>query len=225
MNFALCLTSREFFPENLIGSAREEITVELEKLHFGIRIPPASVFPKGAAGTREDGERFAAWLGEQGSQIDGILLVLPNFGNELAAAEALRDSRLPIYVLAYPDELDKMDFARRRDAFCGKLSIMDVFGQYRIRHTVWAPHTLSPQDPIFALHMQRFAEVCRIVRKFRKCRIGAIGARPGAFKTVRCDEMVLQKYDVSVETLRAEIKLLRGVYLLIHSGWGSFCFS
>ena len=111
----------------------------------------------------------------------------------------MRDCGTPIYILAYPDELDKMDFSSRRDAFCGKLSIMDVFSQFGIPFTAWEPHTLAPSSDEFISQMREFAAVCRIVKGMKRCRIGAIGARPTAFKTIRFDETTLQKYGITTE--------------------------
>ncbi len=33
---------------------------------------------------------------------------------------------------AYPDEIGKMNFKYRRDAYCGKFSVTDVFSQCKI---------------------------------------------------------------------------------------------
>ena len=45
------------------------------------------------------------------------------------------------------------------------------------------------------------AAVCRIVRGFRNLRLGAIGARPTAFNTVRYSEKLLERSGITVETL------------------------
>ena len=56
--------------------------------------------------------------------IDGILVTLPNFGDEKGVADTLKlaDLNVPVLVQAYPDDLDQLSVERRRDAFCGKIS-------------------------------------------------------------------------------------------------------
>lgn len=198
--FALYFGNRGFFPESLIASARQEIESRLEKLGFdtiGLD-PEATRF--GAIETAAEGRVYANFLKKNEGKYDGVILCLPNFGDENGASEALRDCGVPIYILAWPDELDKLDFHSRRDAFCGKLSVMDVFNQFGIPYTAWPPHTLAISCQTFAEHMKQFAAVCRIVKGLRRCRFGAIGARPTVFKTIRFDEAALQKYGITTET-------------------------
>ena len=197
--FALYFGNRGFFPESLIASARRELTTRLDAIGINSICMPEEATRYGAVETSAEGRVYAEFLASHRDEYQGVILCLPNFGDENGAAEALRDCGVPIYILAYPDELDKMDFASRRDAFCGKLSIMDVFSQYKIPFTAWEPHTLSPASDEFAGQMREFAAVCRIVDGMKRCRIGAIGARPTAFKTIRFDETTLQKYGITVE--------------------------
>jgi len=199
MKMALFLGNRGFFPEKLIAAARREVSEVLAKAGIEALCAPESLTRYGAVETHVEGKLYAKFLAEHRGEYDGVILALPNFGDENGAAEALRDCGVPIYLLAYPDELDKMDFNSRRDAFCGKFSIMDVFKQYQIPFTAWAPHTLSPSSPEFAAHLRDFAAVCRIVKGLKRARFGAIGARPSLFKTIRFDEVALQKYGISVE--------------------------
>src|SRR5690606_25366272 len=53
----------------------------------------------------------------------------------------------------------------------------------------------------FMADLQRFAAICRGVRGLRRARIGAMGARPQAFNTVRYSEKLLERAGISVETL------------------------
>ena len=200
MKFALFLGNRGFFPERLIVSAKQQVIEQLAKLGIDTLCLPEGLTHYGAVEGYAEGLVFNQFLEKHKGEFDGVILCLPNFGDETGAAEALRDCGVPIYILAFPDELDKMDFNSRRDAFCGKLSVMDVFHQFRIPYTAWAPHTLSPLSPVFLEHMRQFAAVCRIVKGMKRIRIGAIGARPTAFKTIRFDEATLQKYGVTTET-------------------------
>ena len=93
-----------------------------------------------------------------------------------------------------------MDFAHRRDSYCGKFSIMDVFYQNRLPFTVLEPHVVDPLSDTFVGNLHEFAAVCRVVRGMKRFTIGAIGARTTKFKTVRYDEIALQKYCITVET-------------------------
>ena len=129
-----------------------------------------------------------------------MILCLPNFGDETGAVAAVQDAGVPILLQAYPDELDKMGFHQRRDAFCGKFSVMDVFNQYGVRFTAFPPHVAHPASATFAQHLHWFAATCRVVRGLRRLTVGAIGARTTAFKTIRFDELALQRYGVTTET-------------------------
>ena len=197
--FALFFGNRGFFPESLIDAARNELSSTLEKLGFDTLMMPAELTRYGAVETAQEGRAYAKWLASYRGKYDGVILCLPNFGDENGASEALRDAGVPIYIMAYPDELDKMDFEHRRDSFCGKFSIMDVFTQFGIPFSVSAKHTMGPSDPLFAEDIKQFGATCRIVNRMKRCRIGAIGARPTLFKTIRFDEVALQKYGITTE--------------------------
>lgn len=199
--FALYLGNRGFFPGSLIASAREEMKRAVEKSGCGCLLMEEGSTRFGAVETVEEGRKYAAFLAANRGKYDGVILSLPNFGDENGAVAALRDCGVPILIQAYPDELDKMDFESRRDAFCGKFSIMDVFYQYRIPFTIFEPHVIRPDDPGFARQLRDFAALCRVVPKMKRLTIGALGARTTLFKTVRCDELTLQKYGVTTETL------------------------
>ncbi len=197
--FALFFGNRGFFPESLIAQARHELRQRLESLGFGTLSAPENATRHGAVETAAEGRTYAKFLEQHRGKYDGVILCLPNFGDENGASEALRDCGVPIYIQAYPDDLDKMDFTRRRDAFCGKFSVMDVFTQFGIPFTAWPPHTMHPDHPDFADDMRQFGAVCRIVKRMKRCRIGAVGARPTLFKTIRFDEVALQKYGITTE--------------------------
>ena len=196
---ALFFGNRGFFPESLIAAAREEVAAVLHGLGIETLVLPAEATRYGAVETAAEGRIYADFLEKHRGEYDGVVLSLPNFGDENGASEALRGTGVPIYIQAYPDELDKMDFAHRRDAFCGKFSIMDVFTQFKLPFTAWTPHVISPRSAEFAAQMVQFAAVCRIVRRLKQCRLGAVGARPTLFKTIRFDEVALQHYGITTE--------------------------
>src|SRR5690606_40295125 len=135
--------------------------------------------------------------------IDGVLVCLPNFGDEKGVADAIRLSGLtvPVLVQAYPDDLDKLHVQRRRDAFCGKISVCNNLRQYGINYSLTDRHTIAPRSDGFRDELRRFLGVCRVVRGLRRARIGAIGARPAAFNTTRYSEKLLEATGISVTTL------------------------
>ena len=133
-------------------------------------------------------------------EYDGVIISLPNFGDENGIKAALRDVNVPVLLQAYPDEIGKMDFKHRRDAFCGKFSVTDVFTQYGVPFTVLKPHVVHPLTPAFQQNLRDFAAVCRVVNGMKRFNVGCIGARTTAFKTVRFDEITLQKYGINVES-------------------------
>ncbi len=200
VTFALYFGNRGFFPETLIASAREEMISAVTGAGYGYIIPDASMTRYGAVEGRAEGLVYAKWLAEHRGEYDGVILCLPNFGDENGAIAALQDCGTPILIQAYPDEIGKMDFAHRRDAYCGKFSIMDVFYQYKLPFTVLEPHVVHPLADEFRNNLNEFAAVCRVVRGMRRFSIGIIGARTTKFKTVRYDEITLQKYGISCET-------------------------
>ena len=155
----------------------------------------------GAVETPEEGRVYAEFLEAHRGEFDGVILSLPNFGDENGAVAALKNAGVPILVQAYPDDLDKMAPDIRRDAFCGKMSIMDMFRQNGVPFTALQPHTVHPKTIQFARNIALFDGTCRAVKAMRGAVICAIGARTTAFKTVRIDEVALQKHGITVETL------------------------
>ncbi|MCP4643421.1 MAG: hypothetical protein GY851_23440, partial [bacterium] len=151
--------------------------------------------------TPKEGEVYANFLRENRDKFGGVILSLPNFGDETGAIAALKDAGVPILIQAYPDEMDKMAPELRRDAFCGKFSIMDVFCQYGLKFTALKPHTVHPSSDRFKANVDYFDRVCRVTQGLRGMVVGAIGARTTAFKTVRIDEIALQRHDITMETL------------------------
>lgn len=199
--FAVFFGNRGFFPASLQAGARKEIAQTLEALgHPTLMLDPDAT-RHGAVETPAEGQVFANFLRAHAGHYDGIILCLPNFGDETGAVAALQDAGVPILIQAYPDELDKMAPESRRDAFCGKFSIMDVFCQYGIRFTALKPHTVHPADPRFAQNIAYFDQICRVVKSMRRMTVGAIGARTTPFKTVRIDELALQRHGITMETM------------------------
>jgi len=201
VKFALYFGNRGFFPGKLISGARTELTAILNKLGYEFLLMDESLTRFGAVEGTDDGIKYAQFLKDNRDKYEGVILCLPNFGDETGAIAALQDCGVPILIHAYPDEIGKMGFSDRRDAFCGKFSVMDVFCQYGLPFTTFQPHAVAPSSKSFETHLHQFAAVCRITKRMKRMTVGAIGARTTAFKTVRFDELALQRYGITTETL------------------------
>src|SRR5260370_36514517 len=73
--------------------------------------------------------------------------------------------------------------------------------QYGIACSLTRLHTEAPDSVEFKADLEWFSGVCRVVRGLKNVRLGAIGARPTAFNTVRYSEKLLEKSGITVETL------------------------
>ncbi|MBE6885981.1 MAG: hypothetical protein IJY82_03960 [Oscillospiraceae bacterium] len=200
LTFALYFANRGFFPGELIADARKEMIDAVTRAGHNYIIMDESKTRYGAVETMEEGQMYAQFLKENEGKYDGVIMSLPNFGDENGAVYALRDCGVPILIQAYPDEIGKMDFEHRRDAFCGKFSIMDVFCQYKIPFTVFEPHVVSPTSAAFDQNLRDFAAVCRVVNGMKRFTLGGIGARTTKFMTVRYDELAMQRSGISVKS-------------------------
>jgi L-fucose isomerase-like protein len=177
----------------LARRGREQLLARIENLGHRAIILPAAATPTGAIETIVDARKCADHFNQQRNEIDGVIVCLPNFGDELGIVNTLHYAQLnkPVLVQASSDELDKLDTVRRRDAFCGKISVCANLYQYGIPFTDTASHTVALDSPAFSADLDFFAGICRVVNGLRKARIGAIGARPAAFQTVRASEKLL----------------------------------
>jgi len=195
--------NRGFFPDHLAKSGREEMLGVLAKAGIAAVVLGPDESKHGAVETYEEAMRCAELFKSKADAIDGVIVTLPNFGDERAVADALRLARLevPVLVQATPDTPAKMGITHRRDSFCGKMSACNNLRQYGIPYSLTTVHTVAPETPEFAKDLQWFAGVCRVVKGLRNLRIGAIGARPAAFNTVRYSEKLLEASGISVETL------------------------
>lgn len=195
--------NRGFFPDYLCEEGRKEVLAVLEKQGFrAICLTPEDT-PFGSVETREHARKCAELFRRHEKEIDGILVTLPNFGDERGIADALRMANLnvPVLIQAYPDDLGKMSLADRRDSFCGKMSACNNLRQYGIDYSLTSSHTVAPSSEEFAQDLAWFGAVCRVVRGLRGARIGAIGTRPAAFNTVRYSEKLLEASGISVEVI------------------------
>jgi L-fucose isomerase-like protein len=203
MTMGLIVGNRGFFPDHLAKSGREEILRALAAANVEVVALTPEQSKHGAVETRDESKRGAELFRRNRDRIDGVIVTLPNFGDERAIADTLRgaDLRVPVLIQATPDDPKKMTVAFRRDSFCGKMSACNNLRQYGIPYSITSLHTESPDSPEFARDLEWFAAVCRVVKGFRNLRVGAIGARPTAFNTVRYSEKILEANGISIETL------------------------
>lgn len=203
LTFGVIVSTRSFFPSHLVAGARKQIRLLLEKLGFGCIMVDTKDTEYGAVLRYDEALTCAELFRQHRDEVDGILIILPNFGEELGVVEAVQRAglKVPILVQACDDDFDKLDMAHRRDAFCGKISVCNNLYQRGIPYTLTSLHTCSIDSPAFEADLQKFAGVCRVVRGLAGARIAMLGARPVAFNTVRFSEKILQKYDVSVQTV------------------------
>jgi L-fucose isomerase-like protein len=200
ITFGVIVGTRGFFNPELAAEGRNEIIGLLDKKGYDFVILDKDETPTGVVEGYEDAKRCAALFRAERERIDGILVMLPNFGDEIGIVNALKsaDLNVPVMVQASNDKNDKVDVLHRRDAFCGKISVCNNLYQYGIPFTNTSLHTCDINSDEFDADIDRFAAVCRVVSGVKKARIGAIGARPAAFQTVRFSEKILQAAGVTV---------------------------
>src|SRR5947209_3514739 len=195
--------NRGFFPDHLARSGRQEIIAALTAKSIEPIALGESETKYGAVETRQDAVRCAELFKKHREEMDGVVVTLPNFGDERAIAETLRMANLgvPVLIQATPDTPSKMTIRDRRDSFCGKMSACNNLAQYGIPYSLTTFHTEALDSAHFRNDLDWFLAVCRVVKGLKKLRIGAIGARPAAFNTVRYSEKILESAGISVETL------------------------
>ena len=195
--------NRDFFPDHLVAEARADLAGIFEKA--GVRAVQLGIRDSklGGVETRADARKCADLFRRHAAEIDGVLVCLPNFGDEKGVTETLKLSGLnvPILIQAYPDDLKQLSPALRRDAYCGKISVSNNLVQTGIKFTLTTKHVSHPTSKEFAADLHNFLGVCRVVNGLRGVRLGAVGARPAAFNTVRYSEKILERHGISVVTV------------------------
>lgn len=203
MTLGVIIGNRDFFPDGLVSEARRDITRLLTELNIEMVGLTSQQSKLGAVETWQDAVVCGQVLREQKYRIDGILVCLPNFGDEKGVADTLRLSELtcPVLIQACPDDLDQFGLERRRDAFCGKISVCNNLRQYGIKYSLTRDHTVPIGSERFKEDLLEFLAICRVVKGLRRVRIGAVGARPNAFNTTRYSEKLLEAAGISVNTI------------------------
>jgi L-fucose isomerase-like protein len=200
---AVIIGNRDFFPDQLVTEARRDLIALCASLDIDVVLLDEQASKLGAVETWQHARACADLFRRHRDRIQGVLVCLPNFGDEKGVADALKLAALdvPVLVQAYPDDLNQLQVQRRRDAFCGKISVCNNLRQYGIRYSLTDLHTVYVSSDEFKRELLNFLSVCRVVSGLRRARIGAIGARPNAFNTTRYSEKLLEATGVSVSTL------------------------
>ena len=203
VTFGVIVGNRGFFPDALAKEGRRDILSVLKEAGYGAVAISTKETKFGAVETFSDAKKCAALFAEKSDKIDGVIISLPNFGDERGAAEAVKRSGLnvPVLVHAEADNSTDMKMGSRRDSFCGKISVCNNLRQAAIPYTLTTNHTVGVKSKEFKKDLDDFAAVCRIIGGLKNVRFGAIGARTGAFNTVRYSEKLLELYGIGVETL------------------------
>lgn len=203
MTLAVIIGNRDFFPDRLVTEARNDVLRLFKEMDVEPVMVSETDTKLGSVETWEHAKRCADLFRAHRERIDGVLVTLPNFGDEKGVADTLKLAGLnvPILVQAYPDDLAHLNVERRRDAFCGKISVCNNLRQYGFPYSVTTLHTDELLSETFRQDLADFLAVCRLVRGIRRARIGAVGARPDAFKTTRYSEKLLEAAGISISTL------------------------
>jgi L-fucose isomerase-like protein len=201
--FGVIIGNRGFFPAALARDGRKEILRVLQEQGYQAVCLGEEETKFGVVETLHDARKCADLFQQHRNEIEGILVSLPNFGDERGIANTLRFAGLgvPVLVHAFPDEPHHMLMGGRRDSFCGKISACNNLWQYGIRYTLTAQHTVAPSSAEFKKDLAAFAATCRVVKGLKHLRVGVLGARPAAFNTVRFSEKLMEHAGITVETL------------------------
>ena len=211
----LIVGNRDVFPAELAQRGREEIIALLKKEGIDLVVLSPGESPDGVVMTWKDAQACAKLFRDNSARIDGILITLPNFGDERAIADSVKLSGLsvPVFVHAWSDALGEFSIKQRRDAFCGKLSACNNLKQYGIPYSIGPAHVVAPQSEEFKKELRWFVDVCRVVRGLKGARIGCIGERTTPFKTVRYSEKLLEASGISVES-KSLVEIVAQVHAL-----------
>jgi L-fucose isomerase-like protein len=194
-------SNRGFFSKELAASMRDQTIAAMTRLGIRVVVPDAAQTKVGCVETREEAEIAAAMFRRE--NVQGILVGAVNFGEEQGVAWCVKKAGLNVPIMIYGcQEEERLTMTtKRRDAFCGLLSIGEVLRQIGAAYTVATRPIVMPTDAAFAADLHWFVRICRVVHGIRNARYGQIGARPDAFWTCRYDEKGLQRLGPTVVTL------------------------
>jgi len=185
--------NRGFFSSELAAKMRKETVDAMQKLGIDVVVPGDEQTEVGCVQSLAEAEICADLFRK--ANVQGIVVGAVNFGEEQSVAWTIRKAGLDVPIMIFgcqEEEVLTME-TRRRDAFCGLLSIGDVLRQIGVKYSVARRPICFPSDESFAADLDWFVRVCRVVCGVRNARYGQIGARPDAFWTCRYNEKQLQR--------------------------------
>ena len=95
MTLGMIVGNRGFFPDHLARSGHQEMRAALESVGVKVVALTETESKFGAVKTRQEARRCADLFKQHREAIDGIVVTLPNFGDERAIADTLRMAGLP----------------------------------------------------------------------------------------------------------------------------------
>ncbi len=199
----IIIGNRGFFPTELCEEGRAKILKVFEEEGITPILLSEEDSPFGTVEDLPAARKCADLFREHRDDIIGVVITLPNFGEEGPIANALRWAELnvPVLVQATPDDVGFMTIAHRRDSFCGKMSTCNNLKQFGIKYSLTTLHTVDLDSESFRQDLRNFVATCRVVRGLKHARMGMVGARPAAFNTVRFSEKLFERAGISVDTI------------------------
>lgn len=203
INMGIIIGNRGFFSDKICQEGRGRLLAVLKQHNINPIILSENEGSSGSVKNRNDAIQCASLFKRHSEEIKGVIVSLPNFGDEKSIAQTLKMSELkvPVLIHAFNDDLSKLDYSHRRDSFCGKISVCNNLRQYGINYTLTTMHTCDPEAEDFHKDLDKFIRVCNVVDKIKNARIGLVGSRPSDFNTVRFSEKILEKNGISVEPI------------------------
>src|SRR5258708_33779356 len=117
MTLGMIVGNRRFFPDHMARSGHQEMRAVLESAGVKVVALTEAESKFGAVETRLGARRCADLFKHHREAIDGIVVTLPNFGDERAIAATLLLAALsmPVLVQATPDTPRRMSIQAPRD--------------------------------------------------------------------------------------------------------------
>lgn len=139
-------------------------------------------------------ERFKA------ENVDAVMIINTNFGNEETAADVAKALGKPVLLYAPLDDEYYVDGMRPTDSQCG------LFGVSRQMQRFHIPFSHLPccrvEDEEFKTGFDSFVRVACMVKNFTGMRIGQIGGRPSPFFSVIWNEgELMEKFGIKIIAL------------------------
>ncbi len=134
----------------------------------------------------DDDSASAASERFKNENVDAVMIINCNFGNEEAAADIAKAVGKPTVIWAPLDDEYYVDGVRPTDSQCGLFGMSRQFQRYGI------PFSHIPccrvEEPEFKENFEKFVRVACMVKNFTNLRIGQVGTRPAPFFSVIWNE-------------------------------------